>query len=182
MVLGTNIYLHLPVNTDTGRRFLVLLEPMLSPGQTNARIYSSDYVVVVSPTPLPAANVPMDLIRHTYLHFVIEPLVYARAGAMDRMMPLLKPVQDAPLEFIYKSDIAALLNECLIKAVEAHTMDVGIAVPAKPDAMKDRCKRWIATSGNPGRCTSARRRQCGARPWTWICGKAGCWSSTSTTN
>ena len=138
MVLGTNIYLHLPVNTDTGRRFLVLLEPMLSPEETNARIYASDYVVVVSPAAQPPASVPMDLIRHTYLHFMIEPLVYARAGAMDRLMPLLKPVQDAPLEFIYKSDIAALLNECLIKAVEAQTMDVGIPVPAKPQGMKER--------------------------------------------
>ena len=78
MVLDTNVYLHLPVNADMGRRFLVLLEPMLSPTQTNARIYASDYVVVVSPTALPAASVPMELIRHTYLHFVIEPLVYAR--------------------------------------------------------------------------------------------------------
>jgi hypothetical protein len=138
MVLGTNIYLHLPASTEMGRRFLVLLEPMLSPTQTNARIYASDYVVVVSPAAQPPASVPMDLIRHTYLHFTIEPLVYARSGAMDRLMPLLKPVQDAPLEFVYKSDIAALLNECLIKAVEAQTMDVGVPVPAKPDAMRDR--------------------------------------------
>jgi tetratricopeptide (TPR) repeat protein len=138
MVLGTNVYLHMPVNSDTGRRFLVLLEPMLSPAQTNARIYATDYVVVVSPTPQPAATVPMELIRHTYLHFVIEPLVYARAGAMDRLMPLLKPVQDAPLEFTYKSDVAALLNECLIKAVEAQTMDVGIPLPAKPDSLRER--------------------------------------------
>jgi tetratricopeptide (TPR) repeat protein len=57
---------------------------------------------------------------------------------MERMMPLLKPVQDAPLEFIYKSDVAALLNECLIKAIEAQTMEVGIPRPAKPDAVKDR--------------------------------------------
>jgi len=42
----------------------------------------------------------MDQIRHTYLHYLIEPLVYARASAMDRLLPLLKPVQDAPLEFI----------------------------------------------------------------------------------
>jgi tetratricopeptide (TPR) repeat protein len=138
MVLGTNIYLHMPASTDLGRRFLVLLEPMLSPAETNARIYASDYVVVVSPAAQPPASVPMDLIRHTYLHFMIEPLVYARAGAMDRLMPLLKPVQDAPLEFIYKSDVAALLNECLIKAVEAQTMDVGIPVPAKPQGMKER--------------------------------------------
>jgi tetratricopeptide (TPR) repeat protein len=80
----------------------------------------------------------MDLIRHTYLHFTIEPMVYASPGAMDRLLPLLKAVQDAPLDFSYKSNIDLLLTECLIKAVEAQTMDVGIPVPAKPNAVKDR--------------------------------------------
>jgi tetratricopeptide (TPR) repeat protein len=138
MVLDTNIYLHLPVSSYEGRRFLVLLEPMLSPAETNARYNGVDSVVVVSPAADPPAAVPMDLIRHTYLHFTVEPLVYARSGAMDRLMPLLKPVQMAPLEFAYKSDITALLTECLIKAIEAQTMDVGIARPKKPAALKDR--------------------------------------------
>jgi len=138
MVLSTNIYLRLPASGYEGRRFLVLLEPMLSPAATNARIYGDDYVVVVSPAAQPPASVPMDLIRHTYLHFTIEPLVYASPGAMDRLLPLLKSVQDAPLEFYYKSNIDLLLTECLIKAVEAHTMDVGIPAPAKPNAVKDR--------------------------------------------
>jgi tetratricopeptide (TPR) repeat protein len=138
MVLSTNIYLHLPASGYEGRRFLVLLEPMFSPAATNARIYGDDYVVVVSPATQPSASVPMDLIRHTYLHFTIEPLVYASPGAMDRLLPLLKAVQDAPLEFSYKSNVDLLLTECLIKAVEAQTMDVGIPVPAKPNAVKDR--------------------------------------------
>jgi tetratricopeptide (TPR) repeat protein len=140
MVLDTNIYLHLPVSGYDGRRFMVLLEPMLAPSETNARYDGNDSVVVVSPHPDPAgtaALVPMDIIRHTYLHFTIEPLVYARASAMDRLLPLLKPVQQAPLDFTYKSDILALLTECLIKAVEAQTMDVGIPRPAKP-SFKDR--------------------------------------------
>ena len=138
MVLTTNLYLHLPVSSYEGRRFMVLLEPMLSPTETNARYNGVDSVVVVSPAAEPAASVPMDLIRHTYLHFTVEPLVYARSGAMDRLLPLLKPVQKAPLEFTYKSDITALLTECLIKAIEAQTMDVGIPVPARPDAVRDR--------------------------------------------
>jgi hypothetical protein len=138
MVLTTNLYLHLPVSSYEGRRFMVLLEPMLSPTETNARYNGIDSVVVVSPAAQPVASVPMDLIRHTYLHFTVEPLVYARSGAMDRLQSLLKPVQQAPLEFTYKSDITALLTECLIKAIEAQTMDVGIPVPARPDALKER--------------------------------------------
>jgi tetratricopeptide (TPR) repeat protein len=138
MILDTNIYLHLPVSTDEGRRFLVLLEPMLSPAETNARYNGIDSVVVVSPAGHPPDAVPMNLIRHTYLHFTVEPLVYARSHAIDRLLPLLKAVQTAPLAFTYKSDITALLAECMIKAIEAQTMDVGIVKPKKPDVVRDR--------------------------------------------
>ncbi len=143
MVLTTNIYLHLPVSSYDGRRFLVLLEPMLAPSAINARIYASDYIVQVSPGTQPdgigvSAGVPMDLIRHTYLHYEVEPLVYAKATAMDRLLPLLKPVQKAPLEFAFKSDIVALLTECLVKSIEARTMDVGFPPPARPSEIKQR--------------------------------------------
>lgn len=138
MVLNTDIYLHVPVSSYDGRRFLVLLEPMLAPSATNARVYGSDYIVVASPAGDPLGAVHMDEIRHTYLHYEIEPLVYSRGTAIKRLVPLLKSVQDAPLDFAYKSDISALLTECLIKAVEIHTMDVGIPKPQKPEANASR--------------------------------------------
>jgi hypothetical protein len=138
MVVDTNIYLHLPMASYDGRRFLVLLEPMLSPSATNARYNGVDSVVVVSPAAQSAGIVPMDLIRHTYLHFTIEPLVYSHSTTMEHLIPLLKPVQSAPLEFVYKSDITALLSECLIKAVETQLMDVGIPKPVRPDSIRDR--------------------------------------------
>jgi tetratricopeptide (TPR) repeat protein len=134
MILDTNIYLHQPVSAYDGRRFLVLLEPMLAPTLTNARIYANDYIVVTSPSGEATNSVHLDLIRHTYLHYVVEPMVYSRASAMDRLLSLLRPVQDAPLEFQYKSDIVALLAECLIKSIEARTYDSGAPKPVKPKA------------------------------------------------
>ena len=135
-VLNSNVYLRMPVSSYDGRRFIVLLEPMLAPAVTNARIYGNDYIVVASPAE--NGSVHMDQIRHTYLHYLVEPLVYARASAMDRLLPLLKPAQNAPLEFTYKSDISALLAECIIKAIEAQTMDVGVPRPKRPDQVKQR--------------------------------------------
>jgi hypothetical protein len=132
MILNTNIYLRMPASGYDGRRFLVLLEPMLAPSATNARIYASDYIVVASPAGEPLGAVHMDDIRHTYLHYEIEPLVYARAQAMDRLQPLLKAVQDAPLDYTYKAEIVPLITECLIKAIETHTMDVGLVKPQRP--------------------------------------------------
>jgi hypothetical protein len=133
MIVGTNLYLKLPATTYEGRRFLVVMEPMLSPHTVNARIYGTDYVVVVSPV---NGQIPMIDVRHTYLHYVIEPLLYARANAIDRTQPILKEVRDAPLEFRYRSDTVPLTIECLIKAIEARTMDTGVPVytiPANAD-------------------------------------------------
>ncbi len=139
-VLDTDIFLHMPVSSYDGRRFMVLLEPMLSPSTINARIYASDYIVVASPSVASdgTATVRMDDIRHTYLHYMVEPLIYSKASSMERLQPLLRSVQDAPLDFVHKTDIVALLTECLIKAVEAQLMDVGIPRPMRPDAIRQR--------------------------------------------
>jgi predicted negative regulator of RcsB-dependent stress response len=162
MILNTNIYLRLPAASYDGRRFLVLLEPMLAPSSTNARIYSSDYIVVASPAGEPLGAVHMDDIRHTYLHYEIEPLVYARAQAMDRLQPLLKAVQNAPLDYTYKTEIVPLITECLIKAIETHTMDVGIVKPERPGpAVRARAdlERYDAEMSDYNRQAEAVRRK-----------------------
>jgi hypothetical protein len=133
MIVSTNFYLKMPASTYDGRRFVVVIEPMFSPRMVNARIYGTDYVVVVSPA---NGTIPMSAVRHTYQHYVIEPLLYARANALDRTQPVLKEVREAPMEFRYRSDSVALTIECLIKAIEARTMDTGIPVyriPANVD-------------------------------------------------
>lgn len=141
MILSTNIYLHQPVSSYDGRRFLVLLEPMLSPNLTNARIYGSDYIIVTSPDNSTGDPVRMDQIRHIYLHYVVEPMVYSRGTAMERIQPMLRGVQDAPLEFFYKSDVVALITECLIKAIEARTYEIASPKPKKPSGTKARVEQ-----------------------------------------
>jgi tetratricopeptide (TPR) repeat protein len=123
MIVSTNLYLKMPASTYTGRRFLVVIEPMLSPNLVNARIYGTDFIVVVSPV---NGQIRMNDVRHTYLHYVIEPLLNARANAIDRTQPILKEIRDAPLAFRYRSDTVPLTIECLIKAIEARTMDTGV--------------------------------------------------------
>ncbi|MGA3343703.1 MAG: hypothetical protein ABSC76_02440 [Terracidiphilus sp.] len=133
MIVSTNLYLKTPAETYSGRRFVVVIEPMLSPRTVNARIYGTDYVVVVSPVD---GAIRMNDVRHTYLHYMIEPLLFSRAVAVDRMQPILKEVREAPLEFRYRSDTVPLTIECLIKAIEARTMDTGIPeykIPANAD-------------------------------------------------
>ena len=125
MIDDTGIYLKTPAGSSGGRRFLVVIEPLLDPGQTNARVYGADYVVVASPV---NGTIHMREVRHAYLHYQIEPLLYARASALDRLLPFLKTVRDAPLDFTYRSDIVALTVECMIRAIEARTMDTGVVI------------------------------------------------------
>ncbi len=125
MIDDTGIYLKAPAGGIEGRRFLVVIEPLLDPSQTNARVYGADYVVVASPV---NGNIHMREVRHAYLHYQIEPLLYARATTLDRLLPFLKTVKDAPLDYTYRSDIVALVVESMIRAVEARTMDTGVTI------------------------------------------------------
>jgi tetratricopeptide (TPR) repeat protein len=134
MMVRTNLYLKMPAPTYDGRRFVVIIEPLLSPNTVNARIYGTDYVVVLSPV---GGSVHMNDVHHIYLHYLIEPLLFSRSNALEREQPVLKEIREAPLEFRYRSDTVALTVECLIKAIEARTMETGIT-PYKMPANFDR--------------------------------------------
>ncbi len=74
MIVAANLYLKMPATTYDGRRFIVIFEPQLSPHTVNARIYGTDYIVVVSPV---NGQIRMNDVRHTYLHYIIDPLLFA---------------------------------------------------------------------------------------------------------
>ncbi|HEV2275552.1 MAG TPA: hypothetical protein VGR96_15380 [Acidobacteriaceae bacterium] len=133
MIVDTNVYLRTPANTVGGQRFLVVVEPLLDPRQINARVYGSDYVVVVSPV---NGTIRMDEVRHSYLHYEIEPLLYARAKAMDRLLPFLKVVSDAPIDDTFRTDVVALVVESMIRAIEARTMDTGVTIYKIPSDIR----------------------------------------------
>lgn len=119
MISSADHYLRLPLSGYAGRSFNVYLEPMIAPGQVNSRNYLQDfYYVVVSPA---GENIHMEALRHTYLHFVLDPLIAKRAIALDRLQPILKSLQTAPMAEEYKTDVGLLVIECLIRAIEART-------------------------------------------------------------
>lgn len=130
MIAETDAYLKMPAAPYASERFLVVIAPLLDPGQVNARVYGSDYVVVASPS---GGKIRMDEVRHTYLHYQIEPLLYARAGTLEEFQPFLKLVETAPIDWSYRSDIIPLMVECLIRAIEYRTMNTGVAIYNVPD-------------------------------------------------
>ncbi len=126
MVFDTEIYLKLPSSQYLGRRFTIYLDFMGSPNETDARNYGMDYYVVVFPSPITASGqapqaLKMEQIRHTFLHYELDPLAEKHYSSIKRLEPLLQSVKRAPLEDSFKTDISLLVTECLIRAIEIRT-------------------------------------------------------------
>jgi len=124
MVFDTDIYLKLQSGGFLGRTFTIYLDFMGDPAEVNARNYGADYYVVVFPSPDPNASQPlkMEQIRHTYLHYLLDPMAAKHSLAIKRLEPLLASVKRAPLEESFKSDISLLVTECMVRAIEIRTM------------------------------------------------------------
>ena len=117
LINQTDVFLKLPFSTYPGQRFAVYLEPQLSPALVEARNYGNDYYVVYSPDK--QGKIPSNEIRHTYLHFVLDPLAASHGTSLKRLEPILLDIRSAPLSRSFKQDIALMVNECLIRAIEA---------------------------------------------------------------
>ena len=124
-LFDTEIYLKLPSSVYLGRQFTVFLDPMGAPAQTNARNYGADYYVVISPAA--GSSLKMEQIRHTYLHYLLDPLALKYPTHMKRLEPLLDVVKTAPMDEGFKNDTSLLVTECLIRAIEARTTPGGKA-------------------------------------------------------
>ena len=116
VLFDTEIYLRLPSAGYLGRSFTVLIDPMGAPGQTNARQYGTDYYLVISPGSNPGLKT--ELIRHIYLHYLVDPLNMKYPATIDRLKPLLQSVKRAPMDESLKNDMSLLVTECFIRAIE----------------------------------------------------------------
>jgi len=128
MITLTNIYLKMPESHYLGRQFTIYLEPLAAPGQVNSRNFGSDYYMVVAPE---GGELRMAEIRHTYLHYLLDTLTLKRANTLKALDPLLGSVKRAPMAEAYKYDTALLVTECLIRAIEARTLQDGKAPEAE---------------------------------------------------
>ena len=123
MVFDTDIYLRLQSGGFLGRSFTIFLDFMGDPNETNARNYGADYYVVLFPSPDANSVDPLKMpqIRHTYLHYLLDPMAAKHFSSIKRLDPLLQSVKRAPLEDSFKNDISLLVTECLVRAIEIRT-------------------------------------------------------------
>jgi tetratricopeptide (TPR) repeat protein len=128
-ILEANAYLRNPTAGYLGRSFQVYLDLLGAPNQVQSRSYANEYFVVVTPS----ADPRVDDIRHSYLHYLLDPLATKYGMDILKKRSLSDLAQAAPaLDESYKSDFLLLTTESLIKALEArlpgHTESVDDAL------------------------------------------------------
>ena len=141
VLFDTEVYLKLPSAGFLGRAFTVYLDPMGSPGQANARNYGADYYVIISPGT--GSSLKVDQIRHTYLHYLLDPLALKYPAAISHLKPLLENVKSAPMDESFKTDVSLLMTECLIRAIEART----IGTSKTPETQRQQLVQQSAEQG-----------------------------------
>jgi tetratricopeptide (TPR) repeat protein len=115
-VLQVNSYMRNATSGYLGRKFQIYVDLFGPPNQVQARSYVDDYFVVVTPS----ADPPAEAIRHSYLHYLTDPLPLKFSKAVEEKRALIDYAQGSPiLDDNYKTDFISLTGECFIKAVES---------------------------------------------------------------
>src|ERR1043166_5277590 len=119
LLTQTDLYLKVPFSNYPGQRFVIYMETLLSPAQVDSRNFGANYYMVISPDHEKRVRFPE--IRHTYLHFVLDPMALSHGNTLKQLEPILEDVRSAPMAQAFKNDISLMVNECLIRAIEART-------------------------------------------------------------
>jgi len=96
------------------RTFAIVVEPLVG-RITNVRNFGNHYALVLSG----GEEIPTDVVRHAFLHFLLDPLplMYSHVTAVKR--PLFEKAASAPrLAPELKDDYASYFAECTVRAVE----------------------------------------------------------------
>ena len=114
IVQKTTGYLREVLQSDSPRRFVIYVEPLVGV-HMNLRNYGDDYAVVLDGS----SSVSVDQIRHSFLHFLLDPLPKKYGKSIAPSRPLMEVAVRAPrLPREYRTDFIGFYTECLIKAVE----------------------------------------------------------------
>jgi len=107
-------YLREILDPSSPRKFNIVVEPLVG-RITNVRNFGDHYALVLSG----AEDLPLDVVRHAFLHFMLDPLplMYPHVIAVKR--PLYDTAAKAPrLVEDLKDDFPSYFAECTVRAVE----------------------------------------------------------------
>src|SRR5689334_8414620 len=114
IVFTSTGYLREILEPNGARKFTVVVEPLVG-RITNVRNFGDHYALVLSG----AEDFLQDVVRHAFLHFMLDPLplMYPHVIAVKR--PLYETAAKAPrLQSDLKDDFPSYFAECTVRAVE----------------------------------------------------------------
>jgi hypothetical protein len=107
-------YLREILDPTSPRSFTIIVEPLVG-RITNVRNFGDHYALVVSG----ADQVPLDKVRHAFLHFLLDPLPLQYSHVVAVKLPLFQVAAGAPrLDPDLKDDLSSYFAECTVRAVE----------------------------------------------------------------
>jgi tetratricopeptide (TPR) repeat protein len=96
------------------RTFTIVVEPLVG-RITNVRNFGDHYAIVLSG----ADDIPTDVVRHAYLHFLLDPLPMRYSHVVAVKRPIFQVAAAAPrLDPELKDDYPSYFAECIVRAVE----------------------------------------------------------------
>jgi tetratricopeptide (TPR) repeat protein len=115
-VLLANAYTRNATSGYLGRRFQIYIDLLGAPNQVQTRSYVDDYFVVVTPS----AELRTQDIRHSYLHYLIDPLGLKYDVQIKEKEALGEIAMRSPiLAEHFRTNFVLLTTECFIKAIES---------------------------------------------------------------
>jgi len=107
-------YLRAMARSSDQRAFTIIVEPLVG-HITNVRNFGDHYAIVLSG----ADDIPVDVVRHAYLHFMLDPLPLRYSHVVAVKRPLFEKAASAPrLAPDLKDDFPSYFAECMVRAVE----------------------------------------------------------------
>jgi len=110
----TTTYLREVPDLAEPRTFSIIVEPLVG-RITNVRNFGDHYTIVLSGSD----EIPLDVARHAYLHFLLDPLPLRYSHVVVVKRPLFELAAKAPkLAPDLKDDFFSWFAECTVRAVE----------------------------------------------------------------
>ena len=124
-------YLREMADPASPRTFTIIVEPLVG-RITNVRNFGDHYALILSG----ANDIPLDVVRHAYLHFLLDPLPLQYPHVIAVKRPLFTIAAQAPrLSADLKDDFSSYFAECLVRAVELKLQRMA---PSEREAALDR--------------------------------------------
>jgi tetratricopeptide (TPR) repeat protein len=131
IVFVTSAYLREILDASNPRTFSIVVEPLVG-RITNVRNFGDHYAIVLSG----GDEIPTDVVRHAFLHFLLDPLPLQYSHVVVLQRPLFDKAAQAPrLDPALKDDLPSYVAECIVRAVELKLKRLS---PGEREAAMDR--------------------------------------------